>query len=96
MLVFHYRNGGTHLATDTNIDDVCKLLASTGYVRGTHDRPMQRPQEYPEKYFSRIQLSEDLLQMVFGRLQNDDIYNLISVYPKPQHRLVISFQFDYG
>ena len=30
MLVFYYRNGGTHVSSDTHIDDVCKLFGATG------------------------------------------------------------------
>lgn len=34
----------------------------------------------------RIPLNEEFVDMVIGRLRSDDIYNLISAYPLPEHR----------
>ena len=34
---------------DTNVDDVCKLLRSTGYSRASG--MIKRPAKYPEDYF---------------------------------------------
>lgn len=34
---------------DTNVDDVCKLLRSTGYSRTA--TMVRRPPKYPEDYF---------------------------------------------
>ena len=58
---------------DSNIDDVCKLLRSTGYI----NYPIKRPVNYPEDYFSRIPISEEFISMVIGRLRSDDVYNQV-------------------
>ena len=63
-------------SVDSNVDDVCKLLRSTGF---THSH---RPQNYPEDYFSRVPISEEFISMVIGRLRSDDIYNLVGVATK--------------
>ena len=63
-------------SVDSNVDDVCKLLRSTGF---THSH---RPQNYPEDYFSRVPISDEFISMVIGRLRSDDIYNLVSVATK--------------
>ncbi|XP_063722713.1 WASH complex subunit 5-like [Symsagittifera roscoffensis] len=87
MLVFYYRNGGTHVSTDSHIDEVCKLLASTGYIHSSSvDKQSVRPQDYPESLFRRVPLNDYFLQIVCGRMESDDLYNLISFYPNPTHR----------
>lgn len=59
---------------DSNIDDVCKLLRSTGYQSSLH----KRPPNYPEDYFARVPISGEFITMVIGRLRSDDIYNQVS------------------
>ncbi|UYV65165.1 KIAA0196, partial [Cordylochernes scorpioides] len=46
MLVAYYRFSGQRSTSDSNIDDVCKLLRSTGFVSNG-----KRPPNYPEEYF---------------------------------------------
>ena len=82
MLVAFHRYSA-HSSVDSNIDDVCKLLRSTGYQRSP---VVRRPSKYPEEYFSRIPISELFVEMVIGRLRSDDIYNQISAFPSPEHR----------
>ncbi|KAL5456944.1 hypothetical protein EMCRGX_G034172 [Ephydatia muelleri] len=82
MLVAFHRYSA-HTSVDSNIDDVCKLLRSTGYQRSP---VVRRPPKYPEEYFSRIPISETFVDMVIGRLRSDDIYNQISAFPSPEHR----------
>jgi WASH complex subunit strumpellin len=67
----------------TNIDDVCKLLRSTGYspVLGS-----KRPAKYPENYFARQQVSAPFVKQLISRLRSDDIYNQTREYPDPEHR----------
>ena len=60
-------------SVDSNIDDVCKLLRSTGYI----NYPIKRPVNYPEDYFSRVPISEEFISMVIGRLRSDDVYNQV-------------------
>lgn len=49
ILVSYYRYSAQKAAAaDSNIDDVCKLLRSTGY---SSSPGAKRPQNYPEAYF---------------------------------------------
>ena len=48
MLVAYYRYSGAKTSVDSNIDDVCKLLRSTGFVNQAGSK---RPAKYPEEYF---------------------------------------------
>lgn len=57
---------------DSNLDDICKLLRSTGY--SSHPGA-KRPPNYPESYFQRVPISTTFISMVIGRLRSDDIYN---------------------
>lgn len=62
-------------SADSNMDDICKLLRSTGY---SSQPGAKRPPNYPESYFSRVPISETFISMVIGRLRSDDIYNQVS------------------
>lgn len=83
MLVSYHRYCAARADVDSNLDDVCKLLRSTGYsnVPGA-----KRPLKYPEDYFRRISLPDSFVDMLIGRLRSDDVYNQISAYPLPEHR----------
>lgn len=83
IIVAHHRHAGQKATSDTNIDDVCKLLRSTGYsnVPGT-----RRPANYPEEYFKRVPLPNSYLSLVIGHLRSDDIYHQVQAYPSPEHR----------
>ncbi|XP_076462616.1 WASH complex subunit 5-like [Babylonia areolata] len=84
MLVSYYRYSAQKAsAGDSNIDDVCKLLRSTGYSTAPNAK---RPPNYPESYFSRVPVNAEYVNMVIGRLRSDDVYNQISAYPQPEHR----------
>ena len=51
IIVAHHRYIGQKASRDTNIDDVCKLLRSTGF----NIQPgAKRPQNYPEDYFKYV------------------------------------------
>uniref|UniRef100_A0A8C3I6N3 WASH complex subunit 5 n=1 Tax=Chrysemys picta bellii TaxID=8478 RepID=A0A8C3I6N3_CHRPI len=82
ILVSYYRYSAARSA-DSNMDDICKLLRSTGY---SSQPGAKRPLNYPESYFSRVPISETFISMVIGRLRSDDIYNQVSAYPLPEHR----------
>ncbi|XP_028591994.2 WASH complex subunit 5 [Podarcis muralis] len=84
MLVSYYRYSAARSA-DSNMDDICKLLRSTGY---SSQPGAKRPANYPESYFSRVPINETFISMVIGRLRSDDIYNQVSAYPLPEHRSV--------
>nr|XP_054355818.1 WASH complex subunit 5 isoform X2 [Pongo pygmaeus] len=83
MLVSYYRYSAARSSADSNMDDICKLLRSTGYSSQPGAR---RPPNYPESYFQRVPINESFISMVIGRLRSDDIYNQVSAYPLPEHR----------
>lgn len=83
MLVSYHRYSARRVSSDSNVDDVCKLLRSTGYVHGVGGK---RPLNYPEDYFRRCPINSTYVNMVIGRLRSDDVYNQMSAYPFPEHR----------
>ncbi|XP_063777365.1 WASH complex subunit 5 [Pseudophryne corroboree] len=83
MLVSYYRYSAARSSADSNMDDICKLLRSTGYSSQSGSK---RPPNYPETYFSRVPISETFVSMAIARLRSDDIYNQVSAYPLPEHR----------
>ncbi|KAG8010235.1 WASH complex subunit 5 [Nibea albiflora] len=76
-------NSAARSSGDSNLDDICKLLRSTGY---SSQPGAKRPANYPESYFQRVPISTPFISMVIGRLRSDDIYNQVSAYPLPEHR----------
>uniref|UniRef100_A0A3B3T2B3 WASH complex subunit 5 n=1 Tax=Paramormyrops kingsleyae TaxID=1676925 RepID=A0A3B3T2B3_9TELE len=83
MLVSYYRYSAARSSADSNLDDICKLLRSTGY---SSQPGAKRPANYPESYFQRVPVNATFVSMVIGRLRSDDIYNQVSAYPLPEHR----------
>lgn len=83
MLVSYHRYCASQAAVDSYMDDVCKLLRSTGFSSVTATK---RPLKYPEDYFKRVPISETFVSMLIGRLRSDDIYNQVASYPLPEHR----------
>ncbi|XP_073257126.1 WASH complex subunit 5-like isoform X2 [Porites lutea] len=83
MLVSYHRYCAARADVDSNIDDVCKLLRSTGFSIAPGAK---RPIKYPEDYFRRISVPDTFVDMLIGRLRSDDVYNQISAYPLPEHR----------
>lgn len=81
LLVSFYRYSSKQQHRDSNFDDVCKLMSSTGFYNGT-----KRPLNYPEVYFRRIEISPKYLESVISTLRSMDIYNQLSIYPLPEHR----------
>ncbi|XP_015793922.1 WASH complex subunit 5-like [Tetranychus urticae] len=82
MLVSYYRYSAQRSTSDSNIDDVCNLLRSTGYSSVTNKRPVN----YPEDFFKRVPINAEYLSLVIGRLRFDDVYNQLSSYPYSEHR----------
>uniref|UniRef100_A0A8C6KPK3 WASH complex subunit 5 n=1 Tax=Nothobranchius furzeri TaxID=105023 RepID=A0A8C6KPK3_NOTFU len=83
MLVSYYRYSAARSSVDSNLDDICKLLRSTGF---SSQPGAKRPASYPDSYFQRVPISATFISMVIGRLRSDDIYNQVSAYPLPEHR----------
>ncbi|KAI5645367.1 hereditary spastic paraplegia protein strumpellin domain-containing protein [Phthorimaea operculella] len=80
LLVAFYRYSTSQ--SQSNIDDVCKLLRDTGYDQ-SHGR---RPADYPVEYFSRVHIHPDFIEKVIGKLRSEDIYNQLAVYTIPEHQ----------
>ncbi|CAI9726515.1 WASH complex subunit 5-like [Octopus vulgaris] len=84
ILVSYYRYSAQKTgADDSNIDEVCKLLRSTGFSNAAGAK---RPPKYPESFFGRVPINSIFISMVIGRLRSDDIYNQVAAYPLPEHR----------
>lgn len=83
LLVAYSRYSALKTDGDSNIDEVCKLLRTTGFNDGNIAK---KTSNYPEDYFSRVLLNPLYVEMVIGRLRSDDVYNQIAVYPLPEHR----------
>ncbi|GBP35011.1 WASH complex subunit 5 [Eumeta japonica] len=80
LLVAFYRYSTSQ--SQSNVDDVCKLLRDTGYnqIFG------KRPADYPVEYFGRIQINYDFIEKIIAKLRSEDIYNQLVVYSIPEHR----------
>lgn len=83
LLVAYNRYSAQKSHGGSNIDDVCKLMRSTGFV---NEPKRTNTNSYPEEYFQRVKLDQVFIEMVIGRLRSDDIYNQFRVYPLPEHR----------
>ncbi|KAJ0178248.1 hypothetical protein K1T71_006071 [Dendrolimus kikuchii] len=80
LLVAFYRYSTSQ--SQSNIDDVCKLLRDTGYDQHNGKRPL----DYPVEYFSRISIRSDFVEKVIGKLRSEDIYNQLAVFTIPEHQ----------
>ncbi|KAG6444856.1 hypothetical protein O3G_MSEX003553 [Manduca sexta] len=79
LLVAFYRYSTSQ--SQSNIDDVCKLLRDTGYDQQNN----KRPPDYPLEYFSRVPIQPEFVEKVVGKLRSEDIYNQLTVYTIPEH-----------
>lgn len=79
MVVAFFRSKGESALE--NIDEVCKLCRVTGYLPG-----QPKPAQYPERYFKRFQPPEEVVNMVIGKLQSDDVYLQEPSFPHRNHR----------
>lgn len=80
LLVAFYRYSTSQ--SQSNIDDVCKLLRDSGYDQLNG----KRPADYPVEYFSRVHIRPDFIEKVVGKLRSEDIYNQLAVYTIPEHQ----------
>ncbi|CAK1586117.1 unnamed protein product [Parnassius mnemosyne] len=80
LLVAFYRYSTSQ--SQSNVDDVCKLLRDTGYDQ-QHAR---KPVDYPVEFFSRVPIHPDFVDKVVGKLRSEDIYNQLAVYTIPEHQ----------
>ncbi|XP_061378405.1 WASH complex subunit 5 [Danaus plexippus] len=80
LLVAFYRYSTNQ--SQSNVDDVCKLLRETGY----NQQHGKRPYDYPVEYFSRVPIHPDFLEKIIGKLRSEDIYNQLTVFTIPEHQ----------
>lgn len=66
-----------------HFEEICKLCRNTGYIPGPEGK---RPKNFPDMIFARYPPDQDLVRLVIGRLQTDDIYLMSVAYPDPAHR----------
>lgn len=82
ILLFHVFFSAARSSADSNLDDICKLLRSTGF---SSQPGAKRPANYPESYFHRVPISTTFISMVIGRLRSDDIYNQVRKHLVEHH-----------
>ncbi|XP_035916794.1 WASH complex subunit 5 [Anopheles stephensi] len=97
ILVSYNRYSALKTHSDSSIDEVCKLLRSTGFndgaVGSNGGGAGRKVASYPEDFFARVPISPLYIEMVIGRLRSDDVYNQIAVYPLPeQHSTALANQ----
>lgn len=80
ILIANYRYFGERSAL-VNIDSLCKLFRNTNYLKGG-----SRPKKYPENYFARFPPDAELVRLIIGRLNTDDVYLMAQSFPNPDHR----------
>lgn len=84
LLIAAYRSHGeTGLE---NFEPVCKLCRNTGYIPSTSQEAPKRPKSHPESFFARFPVKPELIRLIIGRLQLDDIYLMANCFPNPDHR----------
>ncbi|ETW08085.1 hypothetical protein, variant [Aphanomyces invadans] len=79
MVIAFFRNKGESALE--NIDEVCKLCRVTGFLPGN-----PKPAQYPERYFKRFAPPDEVVSMVIGKLQTDDVYLQEPAFPHRDHR----------
>lgn len=81
LIIAYYRiTGGVG---NENMDDILKLWRNTGYVPGPGGK---RPKNHPESIFARFPPHKDVIRLVIGHVQTDDIYLMNPAFPDPDHR----------
>ncbi|XP_076166156.1 WASH complex subunit strump [Ptiloglossa arizonensis] len=81
-LLVSYDRYNAQRSSSTRVDDICRLLRSTGFSKTSS----KRPANYPEEYFKRVPLNESLIEHIIGRLRSDEVYNQSLAFPHPEHR----------
>lgn len=81
LLIAHYRlTGGVGIE---NLDEIFKLWRNTGYAPNSEGK---RPKNHPESLFARFPPPKDVVRLVIGHLQTDDVYLMNPAFPDPDHR----------
>eukprot|EP00762_Andalucia_godoyi_P005753 ANDGO_06428.mRNA.1 WASH complex subunit strumpellin homolog len=75
MLMAYFRYVGT---VDIEfLEETCKLCKATGD---------KKSKSYPDDFFARYTIPQNMVLMIIGRMRSDDIYQQMSYYPDPDHR----------
>lgn len=80
LIISYYRWKGSII--ESTIRGVVKICRSTGFVYGG----TKRPKKYPDSFFARFPIPHDIIDIVVGKLKEDDIYNASASWPSPSHR----------
>ncbi|KAI3382289.1 hypothetical protein SNEBB_011383 [Seison nebaliae] len=84
LIVAYFRYSSQKRNLTSNLDEVMKLLRSTGYSE--MGKYVKKPHRYPEAYFQRLPIKKRLISLLVGRLQTDDLYNNLGKYPEALYR----------
>jgi WASH complex subunit strumpellin len=68
-----------------HFENVCKLCRNSGYIPGVDGK---KPKNHPEGFMARFPLNPEMIRLVIGRLQTDDIYLMANSFPSPDHRSI--------
>eukprot|EP01061_Rhynchopus_euleeides_P006910 TRINITY_DN15897_c0_g1_i1.p1 TRINITY_DN15897_c0_g1~~TRINITY_DN15897_c0_g1_i1.p1 ORF type:complete len:1161 (+),score=596.63 TRINITY_DN15897_c0_g1_i1:141-3623(+) len=77
LITFMRYRGSTNVE---HLDEVCRLVRNTGFSKD------KRPTGYPEDYFARVRVPDDIVDMIIGRIRSDDIYQMAYNFPAPEQR----------
>lgn len=95
LIVSYYRYSSYRSSPDSNFDETCNLMRSTGFKTATqivYRQPADaklfyRPVDYPESYLNRVTVNRSVINLLISKLQSDDIYNqTVVAFPHPDHR----------
>lgn len=70
------------------VNEVCKLVKTTGYHYNPKTKVETHPLNYPTDYFGRFNIDRVLIEQLINTLKDDDVYNQLAAYPNPEHRSV--------
>lgn len=94
LIVSYYRYSSYKSLPDSCLDATCNLMRSTGFkttqqkiYRTERVVAYQRPNGYPENFFTRVNVNQSVVNLLIAKLQSLDIYNQTAVaFPNPDHR----------
>ena len=94
LIVSYYRYSSQKSSPESNLDETCNLLRTTGYktpqqqIYGSiSHQKYHRPEGYPENLFGRANVNQSVINLLIAKLQSVDIYNqTVLAFPHPDHR----------
>jgi WASH complex subunit strumpellin len=70
------------------VNEVCKLVRSTGYSYNPKTQTEVIPPNYPREYFARFSVDRTMTENLINIIKDDDLYSQLPAYPNPEHRSV--------